>query len=430
MPNRRRLLIIIAAAVATLVALAFGGAWLLARSEYAAARAAAVLTEVTGLPATVERVRLWPGRGLTVALEGVTLSGAQVSQPLFVAERLEAQVPWRALWAGDMRLHRVVVERARVRYDIDSAGRDPWTPVFDHVIAWIGPGPSAFDIGELTFVNCALSYRDQRSGKAIEFSAIGLEASDVRPKAVFPAKMRTAWQYGADLGHASVVGEFTLDPDQSRYAADRAQMKAWFGGDALPLAGVDARAGVTALRIDLKAGTASAEVPDAEIAGVAFATSVQLSGLDASPVATFRLQTQDFNPRAAAAALAVTLPEMADATALTRARITVQGEASAEMFSAEASALAIDDTLATGSLRWPLSGDATPFVRLDADRVVLGRYLPPPVPGSKPVHPGAALEQALEQLRKLDIDARISIGEARVAGAVATELVLSVEPQP
>ncbi|MCC7198508.1 MAG: hypothetical protein IT483_03245 [Gammaproteobacteria bacterium] len=430
MPIRRRTLTILAAAVATLVALAVGAAWLLARSEYAAGRAAAVLTDATGLPARVERVRLWPGLGMTLALEGVTLSGADASQPLFAAGRLEATVPWRALWSDDLALQRVVVERARVRYDIDKAGRDAWTPVFDHVIAWIGPGPSAFDIGELQFVNCALSYRDQRSGSAIEFSAIGLEASDVRPKSVFPAKMRTAWQSGADLGHASLVGEFTVDPDQSRYAADRTQLKAWFGGDALPLAGVDARAGITALRIDLEAGTASAEVPDAEVAGMAFATSVQLRGLDASPVANFRLQTQDFNPRAAAAALAVTLPEMADDAALTRARIAVQGEASAEMFSAEASALAIDDTLATGSLRWPLSGAATPFVRLDADRVVLGRYLPPAVPNAKPVHPGAAIEQALAQLRKLDLDARIRIGEARVAGAVATELVLTVEPQP
>ena len=67
------------------------------------------------------------------------------------------------------------------------------------------------------------------------------------------------------------------------------------------------------------------------------------------------------------------------------------------------------------------------YLRAKIDRIDLNRYLPRAAASAAANGPKATLEATVAQLAKLDIDAEIRVGEARVAGAVLRDAVIRVE---
>ncbi|MGH8243365.1 MAG: hypothetical protein ACRETY_08470, partial [Steroidobacteraceae bacterium] len=67
------------------------------------------------------------------------------------------------------------------------------------------------------------------------------------------------------------------------------------------------------------------------------------------------------------------------------------------------------------------------FVRAQLDRIDLNRYLPPAAKSAATESKKATLEAAVAELEKLDVDAEIRIGQARIAGASFRDAVIRVE---
>lgn len=434
MPSHRHLLRVLVA-VAAVAVLTAGGAWLLARSDYAARRVAALVEVAAGRPVTVASLEVTPGRWLHVAVRDLAIADAagRDAPALLEIGAIRAELPWRTLWSPAAVAGRVEISRVRARITVDRDGQTAWTALLAHVLDWIGPGESRFSVGRLELADGALEFRDLRDGRELRFSGIGLEASDVRPREPFTTAARVAGQAAGWLFHASFQGRVIVDPDANRYAAETLSLKAWVGGEHLPLAGVDARGTVGRAAVDLAAGTAAVDALTLEAAGITLSGRLALTGLADTPApsrpeATFALATREFAPRMVANALGIELPVTADVSALATASLEARGTFAAERLDIDVPLVRLDATTAHGSLGWTLDGTAPPLLRLEADAIDLDRYLPPADPHAPRTDPAAALGDALERLRHLDLDARIAIGEARLAGARARRMVLTVEP--
>ena len=86
----------------------------------------------------------------------------------------------------------------------------------------------------------------------------------------------------------------------------------------------------------------------------------------------------------------------------------------------------LDETNFTGALKVPSDGQ-TPEIRLELDTIDLDRYLPPEDPAA-PTTPQSPAQELLGGLEAVDLQAEITIGEARIVGATARGMKITLTP--
>ncbi len=144
-----------------------------------------------------------------------------------------------------------------------------------------------------------------------------------------------------------------------------------------------------------------------------------------SPKST--VATDPFAPRASAIILGHPLPATADPAAFESLQLAFHARMQDGELALDPLTGRLDDT--------NFEGRAIPgrrFVRASLDAIDFNRYLPPDSkPAGKPIAatPKATLESLVAPLAKLDVDAEIRIGEARIAGARMRDAVLRVTPE-
>lgn len=430
--SRLRASLIAVVAAAGLLALAAAGLYGLVRLSWFERHAGERLSSALGWPVEIG--------GLQIAyfpLPRIEVEGLRVAMlpepggaPLAEAGAVSVTLPWRTVIGLGGHVARLELRAPRLHLARDAGGPGNWQALADHLAARGQGGPASFSIGELHIVDGAVDFTGGAPGK-VSVAGLQLSAHDVRPGDPFSLELRLAGESAGRTFHAVFTGRVMLDPDREVYAADELVADGWLGGDGLPLAGVEWDATLGALHADLTAGSTTVRDLKARALGVALAAAGEWVSQGPSPPAlAFDLTTEPFSPRAVAARLDRTLPATADPEALSRLALSAKGTWSEPALVLETVSGEFDGSRFSGSATLP-AGDAPPVLRLAVDTLDVDRYLPPAPAGAAE---GGGLEAALGTLRDtletLDLDAEITVGEARGAGVLARDLVLRLKPLP
>lgn len=349
--------------------------------------------------------------------------------PLVEIGQVSVTLPWRTVAGLGGHLTRVELRAPRVHLERrgDEAGN--WEGLLERVASLGGEGPSAFSIGELEVTDGSIDYVGA-AGDRSRLAGLQLTARDVRPGTPFDLALRCGGDGMGRTFHVSLAGRAMLDPDRSVYAADELTLDGWVGGGDLPLAGVEWSATVEALHADLGAERTTLRGLKAGTMGMEVTGEADWNMQESAPSVTFTLETGPFSPRAVGVALGRPLPDTEDPAALTRAILQTAGEWSTGGLSLSRLQGELDGSRFSGDARIP-ADESPPRLRLELDRLDLDRYLPPADPDAGQDGSLAGAAEALrDALQALDLDAEITVEEARGAGVLARDLLIRVVPLP
>ncbi len=420
-----RIVAVVPVAVAGILLLAGGLAWLLARTDWAAGEAAARAAAALGVPVGLESLAIGYFPAPSVELRGLEVGGGEGAVRLLSLERGVLRLRWRELRAAPTTLAALRLEGLTLRPRIDAAGGDNWTRLVDRVIELAGTGPAAFSIGEFVVERGRVEYAAEPTDRRMVLTGIGLRASDMAPAQAFPLDLRLAGEAGEQVFHAVLEAMAELDPDHGRYALQAAVLRGWIGGGAFGTGGAEGEGSLGRLALDTAAGTGALEQLRFSALGVSGRADATFGALFEAPEASFEVETAPFAPRAVANALGLSLPATADPAAIGAAEVSLSGRFGPQGLELARIEGRLDDTRFSGVATLP-AGTSPPRLRLSLDTLDLDRYLPPG--SAEPARPGDALAALLESMGALDVDAVVEVERVSFAGAVARGLRVRLEP--
>lgn len=420
----KRPLVYIPAAIAILALAAFLLLWLGARTPFGRRVAGDWVAEATGLPASIERLRIGFLRGPALEVGGLTLAQPEGFGSGRILEIGEARVelPWSSLFGGAA-VDSISIADAVARPALAADGRDNWTALIERLAELGGEGEAAWSVAELDLERGAVEYEDASAGTRWRLTAISLAAKDVAPRADFPVDLRLAGVSGPNTFHFALNGTAQLDPDQGRYRASALGYTGWAGGDPLPLAGVELTGRLQSVTWIAETQSAAFRGGSFNLAGVPGSFEGELALGEDSTRMSLLIRTESFAPRAPAVAFGRPLPATTDPQAFSTVQATFTCALEEGVLRLDPIEAQLDDTKFAGSVV-----PEQRYLRLNADRIDLDRYLAPDKATRK--EKKATLESAVAGLRELDLDAEIRIGEARIAGAKLRDAVLRIERLP
>jgi uncharacterized protein involved in outer membrane biogenesis len=375
----------------------------------------------TGLPASVERLRLGFLRGPALEVGGLSLAQPPGFGEAALVEvgRARIELPWRSLFGGAA-LERVTIEDAVVRPGISAAGADNWSALIERISELGGEGSGDWSVGELAVERGALEFEDAAAGSSWRLTAITLAAQDAAPGVDFPVEFRLAGVSGPKTFHFAASGTARVDDERGDHRADGLTYRGWAGGEPLPIAGVELAGGLKSLVWVAEAQTARVSGGSFNLAGVpgAFEGGLELGGPE--PRLQLRVKTEAFAPRAPAVAFGRPLPKTTDPKAFGLVQASFECLLDGDSLTIDAIDAQLDETRIVGR-----AVPSARSIRLQADRIDLDRYLAPEEKTRR--EKKATLEAAVAQLGELDLDAEIRIDEAKVAGAKLKDTILRIE---
>jgi uncharacterized protein involved in outer membrane biogenesis len=417
----KKILIRILAAVAILATAAIALLWLGPRTAYARQAASNWMTQATGLPATVESLRIGYFPRPVLEFDGLALAqpAGFGADPLIEVGNARVAVPWATLFGGSA-VDTIALVDATLRPALAADGADNWTGVIDRLAALGGEGPAAWSIQRLDVERGALEFHDAATGSRWRLTAITIAAEGLAPRAEFPVELRLAGVADAHTFHLSLNGRGRIDPDGGQYEAHTLGFRGWAGGEPLPLAGVEFAGALQRASFERATGRTALERGSFNLAGIPGEFAGALTTDEGGMQIEFSVKTDSFAPRAPAIVFGYPLPATADPQAFQSLQLSVAGRTQDDHLTLDPIEGRLDDT--------QFEGRAIPaerLIRARLDRIDLNRYLAPEQ--KKAREKKATLEAAVAQLAGYDIDAEIRVDEARVAGATLRDAVIRVE---
>lgn len=424
MPIARRPHVLIPAAIAILALAVFAALWLGARTELARGMAARMITERTGLPATIGalRVGFFPSPSLEIGGLAIAQPPGFGDEPLLSVARLRVELPWGSVFGG-ARLTSLEVSQATARLIVGTDGAANWSTLGGAVDDDTPATAVASDwfLGAFDLDGGVVNYRDASTGSSWQLAAIAANARDVEPRQSFPFELRLGGVSGTHTIHFAVQGEGRLDPDADHYEGTKLAFRGWLGGEPLPLAGAELTGRLARAAYDGGRGVATLDGGHLDFGGIPATFDGRFDLRAPALAGEVKVATEPFAPRASAVIFGHPLPATSDPTAFESLQVATtvklaDGDLVMDPFSGR-----LDDTNFDGRLV-PGRG----FVALSLDRIDLNRYLPPAAQGAS--RKKATLEDAFAALAELDVDAELRIDEAWLAGATMHDARVRIEP--
>lgn len=401
----------------------------LARTSWAAQKLSVRLSSALGWPVHIDHLAIGAWFAPWVELDGITVASAadERGPPLMDIQQLRVAMPWRTLFGRETHLDELRLQAPVAQLRVDAGGQQNWSAFVERMLALKSSAPFTWSVSSLHLEAGGADYRDARSGSAVMVTGVILDIRDFRPNAFSPVEFRMAGDVEPHTFHAVLKGDASFDFDHNAYAARGLDCHGWIGGGALPLAGVELASTIGAARADLAEGTATADDVHFEGMGIRAQMHGRAEALGQQPVLSFALETDPFKPRQVGYALNATLPATADPKALGSAHLAVTGHWGPGGLELAPLAGEVDDSHFSGSLTLPANG-GTPRLQLQVDKLDLDRYRAPTAPSKET--PGAVVAGLFAQLKAVDADAEVTIGDARAVGAIAHDLRVVIESTP
>ncbi|TYL46832.1 AsmA family protein [Marinomonas sp. IMCC 4694] len=247
----------------------------------------------------------------------------------------------------------------------------------------------------LTIENAQVRYRDEQTNQQIN-ATLNVILSDVRWDKAWPMVMDIAvtqsdLQGGSALtANAQLKANLTVFPTREALSLDSLVLTTDLAGDALPTGPVQAKLSAIRLDMDVPQENVLIDGLALSVLGINIDAEIQAYQVLSDPQFSAVLSVGEFNPRTLLTQLKIPLPDMADKTALTKARANITLEGNLTTLTAQPISIAFDDTkieanavVELSPLRWD--------VTLAGNRLDVDRYLPIPVePHSETIADNAA----------------------------------------
>ncbi|KZN15116.1 AsmA family protein [Marinomonas sp. TW1] len=236
---------------------------------------------------------------------------------------------------------------------------------------------------ELRIENAQIVYRDEQTQQRIE-ADLNLQLQDVQWDQAWPMVMEASITQSDLQGNqplqveASINSQLTVFPERESLLLDALVVQASVSGESIPASLLEAKLSAVSVAMDLPQENVLIDGFALSSMGIHLDAKVQGFEVLSNPQFSATLSVGTFNPRTLLTALQIPLPDMADATALTKASANVALEGSLDEVTVQPISIALDDTkieanavLTLSPLRWDVS---IAGANLDLDR-----YLPEPL---------------------------------------------------
>ncbi len=430
--QRRRLLVIVSAVIAIVVVAAVVVLWIGVRTPLARGMVARMITEATGLPATVESLRIGFLPRPSIEIGGIAIAqpAGFTGKPILEVGRLRLSLPWSSVF--DMtQLDAIEMTGATARLVVGPDGVSNWSKLFPTAEPKPGadeePGVT-WSIGDFNLERGIIDYRDEGSNTGWRLAGMTFTASDIAPAQDFPMEIRLGGVFGPNTINYAMQGTGRVDLESGRIDGRSLEFRGWAGGDPLPLAGVELKGALQQASYEMNIGLATLESGRFNLAGIPGTFDGMLDFDEPELVAALRMATDAFAPRAPAVSFGQSLPLTKDPAAFGSFQVALVAEIEDGALRLDPVKGRLDDTNFEARIE-----PGRRLVRATFDRIDLNRYVAPEAravvgPEVKGVRKSkATLEAFVAQLAEFDIDAEIRIDEALVAGAKLRDTVVRVE---
>ncbi|MDX1433897.1 MAG: AsmA family protein, partial [Gammaproteobacteria bacterium] len=384
---------------------------------------------------------------------GVELGEAELSnaegftEPVFArTEKVNVRVKLLPLLSRRLEMDTVTIHGLTLNLERNARGRGNWEDLAAAGEAKSAPAkPSdggagtggapdagaigALAIGGLDVRDATLTWRDTTKNQRYELHNLSLQTGAIEEGEPVDLDMSVDVSVGEPRidGHVSMAGKVLADPRAGTTRIEGLSIDGDFTGESLP--GGKAEVSLAAdVSHDAAKGTLALESLAVRALDLVLEGALQASGLDGAPRFTGQLASNEFNLRELIEALTGKAPDTADAKAMSRVSLKTGIGGGANALALEPLEVVLDQSTLRGKASVPdLSAQALRF-DLALDAIDIDRYLPPsgaqgaggagqsaPAASTPGTAAGAAAGAPNEQLRKLDVDGRLTAGKIKVA---------------
>jgi AsmA protein len=409
---------------------------------------AAQVKQATGRDLEVrERLELSVFPSIAVSLGGVSLSNAEgFGEDNFAqVEELDLKVALMPLLSGSLEVDTVVLRGLQLNLAKNKNGRTNW----DDLAGEGGKKPKeaepvagaptdkqlAINIQGIIIERAKLVWDDRQSGKRYELDDLHLKTGAIGSGKRVPLDLglKLISKAPAQQFDLSVVGDVTADDSLKHFQISGLVVGLSAGGEDLPDKGIDLE---LKSAVDFDAGAGRIALTDLKLAGpeLELSGSVTGEGLNATPRFQGKLKLAESNLKQLMA-LGGTVPETADAAAMTKVSAEFGIAASDKSTALKPFAIQLDDSSLTGEFNiTSFEGPAVNFA-LNLDQIDLDRYLPPKTvagaeagttdqPDSKSAKTAG---DPLAPLRTLNLNGKIHIGKLKVNNLNTSNIQLALK---
>lgn len=379
------------------------------------------------------KLSLFPWAGIST--EKIALSNAPGFQdrPFATIDEGHIGVRLLPLLSKKVELSRIMLKGALLNLARNEQGITNWddltasapeaspAAVADKTDAQPVPERTAFSIDGIAIENARINWDDLKNDKHIELNDLNLNADKfVFDEPVNIAASMTASKSGSTSSHAIKLNAIlTVNEKFDTFALHQSDLQV-ISNEAVPGQSLTTALTIADAALDLNQQTAKIRGLQLKSGDVALAaTEVSGSSINDKPSFQGTVTVAPFNPAKVMQQLAITLPAMQDANALSK--LSAQADLTVTSDSADLQnlALTVDDTQITGAVSIKSFADSIIGFNLGVDALDVDRYLSPRNKASKPIASPAVFLAAglsalpVETLRKLNADGTVSAGKLK-----------------
>ena len=289
-------------------------------------------------------------------------------------------------------------------------------------------GLTGLAIGGIDINDAQVSWDDQSSGQHFDIKQFNLKSGAIVPGRPVGLEMSLMLQSTAPQMKANLQLSGTVAIDEEKGQLDVSGLEVVTDAEGDMFAGGALHAELAAA-VSMALNGQTLAVKDLKLSAgdLNLSGSVSGSNLNASPAFSGSLALAEFNLRTWMEGQKIALPEMSDASTLTRVGASFDLKAEGTATKVENIKLVLDETNITGSAS--LQGEAIGF-NLNVDDINADRYLPPPAEeeqkpaakttGDEPLMP-------VETLRGLNLNGVLKVGKLVINKLLAEQIELTVK---
>ncbi len=360
------------------------------------------------------RVKLLPLLKLQTEIDTVVLRGLELN----LKRRANGVSNWDDLVKGEAA---VAVEEQ------EPAGTTADPQKLDQLLG-------ALAIGGIIIEDANVSWVDKQKKQSFSLKNFNFSSGEIRIGEAIPLKLSTRLDSSAPQlkGTLEFIGDVTADPMAQRYRVDGMKLGGKLSGEVVPGGTLQATLGGGAA-VDLAAQSLTVSSLSLSALGLEVKVSANGKQIIDKPSFSGELSSNEFVPRQLLADLGITLPEMADPSAMGKAKLGTRFSAGLDSVALNDLTLRLDETTFGGKAS--VANFAAPVIRytLKLDEIDVDRYLPPPSDAPATEESVAAAKTSgepalpLKLLRSLDIDGSFNVDKVKVMNLRTDTIVTTVK---
>jgi AsmA protein len=411
---------------------------------------ATAVQENTGRSLSIDgdiSLSVFPWLGLEIGPTRLSNAQGFGEQPMASIQQVQVRVKLLPLLHKQLEMDTIRLSGLRLDLGKDASGRSNWADLLGESgektkTGAAHPGKetesplAGLAIGGVEVTDARVLWDDRSTGSRFELSELSFTTGAIDPGKPFDLDLHFDMNATkpAIAGQTDLRGKVLLSESLQAVSLDDTELKLDLKGDGLP--GGRLRLSLaTDMTVDLERHTL--EVPELTLETLGLKVSGKASGTGIGgedPHLSGTLDVAEFVPRDVIKELGQEPPVTADNAVLGKAAAALQWEASARQAAATSLQLQLDDTHVSGRLG--VDNFASPAIdfALQADKIDLDRYLPPPSrdESTAPATPAAAAAggtQALpvEALRGLNLTGTVKLGTLKAYNLHSTDIEFTVK---